>query len=43
MPAAYAYTQRIYKTRGKASNLHVAMHIDGVLEGRYDHGFTSGM
>jgi hypothetical protein len=43
MPAAYAYTQRLYKTIGKASNLHVAMHIDGVLEGRYDHGFTSGM
>ena len=33
----------IYKLTGKAANLHVAMHIDGVLEGRYDHSFTSGM
>ena len=43
MPAAYSYTERIYKLVGKPGNLGVAMHIDGVIEGRYDHGFTSGM
>lgn len=43
MPAAYGYTQRIYKLVGQPSNIGVAMHIDGVLEGRYDHGFTSGI
>jgi hypothetical protein len=43
MPAAYGYTQRIYQLIGKPGNLGVAMHIDGVVEGRYDHGFTSGM
>lgn len=43
MPAAYAYTQRVFKTAGQPSHIGVAMHIEGVLEGRYDHGFTSGM
>jgi hypothetical protein len=43
MPAAYAYTQRIYRLLGQASNIGVTMQLEGVVEGRYDHGFTSGM
>ena len=43
MPVTYAYTQKVYELLGQASKLSVAMHIDGVLEGRYDHGFASGM
>jgi hypothetical protein len=42
MPAAYAYTERIYKLLGKPAGIGVSMHIEGVLEGRYDHGFASG-
>lgn len=43
MPAAYAYTERLYKLTGQGARIGVSMHIEGVLEGRYDHGFTSGM
>ena len=43
MPVAYRYTEGIYKLLGKPGGIGVSMHIEGVLEGRYDHGFTSGM
>ncbi|MEK7408973.1 MAG: acetylxylan esterase [Acidobacteriota bacterium] len=42
MPAAYLHTRHVYALYGKPDDLFLSMHIDGVLEGRYDHGFASG-
>jgi cephalosporin-C deacetylase-like acetyl esterase len=42
MPSAYSYTKRIYKLVGQPVGIGVAMQIEGVVEGRYDHGFGSG-
>jgi hypothetical protein len=41
MPAAYEYTRHIYKLYAK--NLFRGMSIQGVLNGRYDHNFGSGI
>ena len=41
MPAAYEYTRHVYKLYGK--NLFRGMSIQGVLNGRYDHNFGSGI
>jgi cephalosporin-C deacetylase-like acetyl esterase len=42
MPPAYAYTRDVYALAGKRQNLYVAMSIEAVVEGRYDHNFSSG-
>ena len=42
MPAAYSYTRDVYGVLGKRESIFVAMNIDAVVEGRYDHNFTSG-
>jgi cephalosporin-C deacetylase-like acetyl esterase len=42
MPEAYAYTRDVYALSGKRDNVFVAMNLDAVVEGRYDHNFTSG-
>lgn len=43
VPQAYEYTRRIYALYGKPDHLFLSMHIGGVVEGRYDHNFASGM
>jgi cephalosporin-C deacetylase-like acetyl esterase len=42
MPASYAYTQNIYRLLGKPENVFIAMNLEGVVDGRYDHNFSSG-
>jgi hypothetical protein len=42
MPAAYKYTADVYGVLGKRDNLFVSMNIDAVVEGRYDHNYSSG-
>ena len=42
MPEAFDYTRHVYALYGKADHLFLAMNIEAVLEGRYDHNFTSG-
>ncbi|MFN7921664.1 MAG: dienelactone hydrolase family protein [Bryobacteraceae bacterium] len=43
MPQAFEYTRHVYSLDGKAGHVSVSMHIEGILEGRYDHGFASGL
>jgi cephalosporin-C deacetylase-like acetyl esterase len=43
MPAAYEYTKRIYELYDKPSHIFLAMNIEYVLAGRYDHGMASGL
>ena len=42
MPAAFQATRGVYQLYGKPEHVFVTMHVEGVLEGRYDHGFSSG-
>jgi hypothetical protein len=42
MPAAFAYTRDVYGVLDKRENVFTAMNIDAVVEGRYDHNYSSG-
>jgi len=42
MPDAYAHTRSIFGLYGKADHVFVTMDLHSVLEGRYDHNFSSG-
>jgi cephalosporin-C deacetylase-like acetyl esterase len=42
MPAAYEYARHVYALYGKPDRPFLAMDIEAVLEGRYDHNFASG-
>ncbi len=43
VPPAYGYTRGVYRLYGKEARFFRSMHIHGVLEGRYDHAFSSGL
>ena len=43
VPAAYEYARSIYGLYGKPDHFFLAMSIEAVLEGRYDHNFASGL
>jgi hypothetical protein len=43
MPPAFEYTKHIYRLYGEPDHLFVAMNIEYVLTGRYDHGMASGL
>lgn len=43
MPAAYDYTRHVYQLYGKPDHVFVAMSIEWVLSGRYDHDMASGL
>jgi cephalosporin-C deacetylase-like acetyl esterase len=43
MPPEYEYTRHVYSLYGKPEAVFVSMHIEGVLQGRYDHDFASGL
>jgi hypothetical protein len=43
MPAAFEQTRGIYALYGKADHLFVTMEMANILEGRYDHAFSSGL
>jgi cephalosporin-C deacetylase-like acetyl esterase len=43
MPAGFDYTRHVYSLLGIPEHVFVAMNIEAVLEGRYDHNFTSGL
>jgi len=43
MPAAYEYTKDVYALYGKRENVFVAMNIEYVLTGHYDHRMASGL
>ncbi|MBI3279915.1 MAG: acetylxylan esterase [Acidobacteria bacterium] len=43
MPPAYEYTRKVYQLAGKPEHVFVAMNIEGVAEGRYDHNYSSGL
>jgi hypothetical protein len=42
MPPAYDYTRHVYALHGKADHVFVAMNLEFVLAGRYDHSVSSG-
>ncbi len=42
MPESFEYARHIYALYGKSGHLFLAMNIEAVLEGRYDHNFASG-
>ena len=42
IPAAYSLTQQLYALSGQPSHVFLTMSLEGVLNGRYDHGFASG-
>ncbi|MDX2149826.1 MAG: dienelactone hydrolase family protein, partial [Bryobacteraceae bacterium] len=42
MPKEYEYTRHVYTLLGQPGHLSVAMNLEYVLEGRYDHGMASG-
>lgn len=42
IPAAFEYTRSTYATAGKPDHVFLSMNVAQVLEGRYDHNFTSG-
>jgi hypothetical protein len=42
MPAAYEYTKHVYDLYGKPDHVFLAMNLEYVLAGRYDHSFSSG-
>lgn len=42
-PREFEYTQRIYGLYGKRDHVFTSMSVEGPLEGRYHHGFASGM
>lgn len=43
VPAAFEYTRGVYNLYGKEAHFFRSMHIHGVIEGRYDHAFSSGL
>jgi cephalosporin-C deacetylase-like acetyl esterase len=43
IPAAFEYTKHIYELYGKPEYLFLAMNVEYVLTGRYDHGMASGL
>jgi cephalosporin-C deacetylase-like acetyl esterase len=43
MPPAFEYTKHVYELYGKPQHLFLAMNIEYVLTGRYDHGMASGL
>jgi hypothetical protein len=42
IPDAYAYTRQVYELLGKGDHVFLTMSHGSVLEGRYDHQFSSG-
>jgi hypothetical protein len=42
MPPAFEYTKHVYALYGKPDRLFLAMNIEHVLAGRYDHNLSSG-
>jgi dienelactone hydrolase len=42
IPAAYSLTQQLFALSGQPSHVFLTMSLEGVLNGRYDHGFASG-
>jgi cephalosporin-C deacetylase-like acetyl esterase len=42
MPPAYEYTRGIYALAGKTDRVFLAMNLDAVVDGRYDHNYASG-
>jgi hypothetical protein len=42
IPTAYSLTQRLFALSGQSSHVSVTVSLEGVLSGRYDHGFASG-
>jgi cephalosporin-C deacetylase-like acetyl esterase len=43
MPAAFEYTKHVYGLFGKPDHLFLAMNVEFVLTGRYDHNMASGL
>jgi hypothetical protein len=43
IPPEFEYTRKIYAAAGKEDHMFLAMTIEAVLEGRYDHDFPSGL
>lgn len=43
IPPAYEQTRAIYALYGKPDHAFLTMSLEAVLEGRYDHGFASGL
>lgn len=43
IPPAFEYTKHVYALYGQADSVFLAMNIDQVLMGRYDHNFASGL
>jgi len=43
MPAPYEYSKHVYQLLGKPDHVFVAMNIEYVLTGHYDHGMASGL
>jgi cephalosporin-C deacetylase-like acetyl esterase len=43
LPPAYEYTKHVYQLYGKPDHVFVAMNIEYVLTGRYDHNMASGL
>ncbi len=42
-PGAYAFTRRIFDLYGQGDRMRLTMTIEGALEGRFDHDFSSGL
>jgi cephalosporin-C deacetylase-like acetyl esterase len=43
LPPEFDYTRRVFAVTGNADRVFLAMSIEGVLQGRYDHDFASGL
>ena len=43
MPPAYEFTRHVYSLMGKPEHVFLSMHIEGLLAGRYNHAFASGL
>ncbi|MEN6607808.1 MAG: acetylxylan esterase [Bryobacteraceae bacterium] len=41
VPREYEYTKNIYSLYGKPDHVFLAMNIEAVMEGRYDHNFAA--
>lgn len=42
LPEPFEAVRRVYTLYGKPDHLFLTMHLEGLLEGRFDHGFASG-
>ncbi len=42
VPAEYEPARAIYRLLGKPDGLFLSMNLEAVVEGRYDHNFSSG-